>query len=154
MNAEGAPISGDRSAEQGIEPAPGVFVPSRTMRFTFSRSSGPGGQNVNKVNTRAELRIAVADIEGLSDPARARLRKLAGSRLTRESEILIVCDRSRSQRMNREEAIERLTELVAQAAVEPKVRKKKKPSRATKARRVEHKRRLTKKKEQRRWREE
>jgi ribosome-associated protein len=154
MHRPEVPQSGELASESGFHPAPGVFIPKSAVRQSFSRSSGPGGQNVNKVNTRAEVRVDVADIAGLSSAGHSRLRRLAGQRLTRAGEIVIVADSSRSQRMNREEALERLLALVAEAAREPKPRKKKKLTKAAKAKRVEAKRRLRKKKEQRRWREE
>ena len=90
------------------------------LRYTFSRSSGPGGQNVNKVNTKAELRVAVADIEGLTEPALVRLRRLAGQRLTKDDEIIIVSESHRSQIDNRRASLDRLIGLVTEAATIPR----------------------------------
>jgi ribosome-associated protein len=133
--ADDSPAS-DGSA---LELAPGVSAPPSALRFQFARSSGPGGQNVNKVNTKAELWITLAEITGLSDRAFHRLKTLAGRRLTIAGEIHITADTERTQESNRQAVLERLTELVKQAIVEPKPRRKTKPSRASKQRRIEGK---------------
>jgi ribosome-associated protein len=122
-----------------IEFAPGVSVPASAIRFQFARSSGPGGQNVNKVNTKAELWITLAEVVGLSDRALHRLKNLAGRRLTIAGEIHITADTERTQESNRQAVLERLKELVEQAIIEPKPRRKTKPSRASKQRRLEGK---------------
>ncbi len=126
--------------------APGVAVREADLRFTFSRSSGPGGQAVNKLSTKAELRVAIQNIHGLDDTAIARLRRLAGRRLTSEDDIVIQSDQSRSQRMNRNHCIDRLKELVLRAVTVPKRRKKTKPSRAANERRLKQKREQSEKK--------
>jgi ribosome-associated protein len=125
----------------GIELAPGVRVPEDAVRLQYARSSGPGGQNVNKVNTKAELWIPVAAIIGLTDAARARLSKLAGSKLTLSGEIHISADNRRSQEMNRAEVFERLRELIVQARHEPRRRRQTKPSKRAKQRRIDDKKR-------------
>jgi ribosome-associated protein len=102
----------------------------------FSRSSGPGGQNVNKVNSRCEIWVRVGDITGLSFGAQSRLRAMAGSRLTVGDEIHLDAHESRSQEGNRAEAIERLREMLVKAMVEPKRRRKTKPSYGAKQRRL------------------
>jgi ribosome-associated protein len=119
-----------------VEIAPGVFVPETGLRFQYSRGSGPGGQNVNKVNTKAELWLMIARVIGLNDRAKERLAALAGHRLTRAGEIHLSSDTRRSQDANRSEIIERLRELIVQAKHEPKRRRKTKPSRASKQRRL------------------
>jgi ribosome-associated protein len=136
-------------ADGTITLAPGVTVHPSALNYTFSRSSGPGGQSVNKLNTRAQLRVALADLEGLNEAALRRLRRLAGTRLTVEDELLIAAEDSRSQRRNREACFERLKELVLRAAVPPKVRRKRGISRAQKAKRLEAKRRQSEKKQMR-----
>jgi len=135
-----------------VQLAPGVWVAKSNLVWSFSRSSGPGGQNVNKVNTKAELRMAVSAPDGLDDRARERLRNLAGGRMTQEDEIVIQCDEGRSQRGNRRIALERLCELVGQAAAVPKRRRKTRPSRGAIERRLERKRERAEKKERRAWR--
>ena len=130
--------------------APGVVAAPGALRFTFSRGSGPGGQKVNKVNTRAELRVQVTELIGLDYDAANRLRQFAGRRLTREDEIVIHASETRSQRDNREACLERLRELVAKAIVRPKTRRKTKPSRGAKERRLQSKRQESEKKARRR----
>ncbi len=120
--------------------APGVEVPSDRLRFAFSRSSGPGGQNVNKRSTKAELRVLLTDLP-MHAAALDRLATLARGYVTSEGEMQIVCDEHRSQPRNREECVKRLSMLVAQALVVPKVRRKTKPSRGAKERRLESKKR-------------
>lgn len=124
----------------GIELAPRVYAPESAVRFQYARSSGPGGQNVNKVNTKAEVWVIAAAIAGLTDGARTRLRQMAGRRWTAAGEIHIVSDTERRQESNREEVLSRLRELLIQAMHEPKKRRKIKPSKAAKRRRVEGKR--------------
>jgi ribosome-associated protein len=106
--------------------------------FSFIASSGPGGQNVNKVATAVQLRCDVFKL-GLAPPVYARLRQLAGSRMTSGGEIVITARTHRSQDANRAEARARLAELIAKAHVRPEKRVKTKPSRAAKARRVDDK---------------
>lgn len=138
-----------RPATDGVELAPTVRVAPEAIRFSFSRSAGPGGQNVNKRSTRAELRIALHDIP-LDGGARARLRRLAGSRLTDEGEILLVSDETRSQRQNRDLCLERLRELVTRALVRPKPRKPTKPTKSSVRRRLDEKSNRAKTKQRRR----
>ena len=125
----------------GVEMAPGIFAPESAVRFQYARSSGPGGQNVNKVNTKAELWVTASAITGLTDAARLRLQQMAGHRWTIAGEIHIASDTERRQEANREEVLTRLRELLLQAIHEPKKRRKTRPSRASKRRRVDGKRR-------------
>ena len=134
-----------------IQLAPNVTIAESALRFTFVRSSGPGGQSTNKVNSQAQLRVAVVAIDGLDDAARERLRSMAGQRLTDEDDILIRASEERSQVRNRRACIVRLRDLVTRAAVRPKTRRKKRRSRASIERRLNSKRQRSEKKSRRRW---
>src|SRR4029453_1903142 len=112
------------SNDAGIELAPGVFAPEAALRFQFARSGGPGGQNVNKLNTKAELWVPVAALRGLAPDALERLLLLAGRRLTREGEIHVVAETARTQEGNRSAALERLRQLLVQALRRPKPRRR------------------------------
>ena len=129
---------------------PGVSIELNDLREQASKSSGPGGQAVNKLATAVELWAAVDAIDGLDDAARARLRKLAGSKLTKEDQLHLRTEDARSQRDNKQTNREKLGELVLRARVRPKVRKKTKPSRGAKRRRLEAKRQHSEKKQRRR----
>ena len=116
------------------------MIPGSEYTLSFVRSPGPGGQNVNKVASACELRFRVGSTSLLDEAGKARLRALAGRRLTREDEIVLEAHRHRTQEGNRRDAIARLEELIRQARHVPKPRKKTKPGRAAKARRLEGKR--------------
>ena len=122
-----------------IELAPGVFAEEDAVQFSFCRSSGPGGQNVNKVNTKAELRVAVADLRGLDIGARQRLAGFAGQKLTKDGVLIITADAARSQESNRAAVLERLRELLIQAKHRPKPRRATRPTRGSKLRRLDAK---------------
>jgi len=105
-----------------------------TERFVLS--SGPGGQNVNKVSTAVELRFSVRDSPSLPEGLKARLVRLAGARMTQDGVLVISAQRFRSQQRNREDAAERLFELIRAAAEVPKRRRKTRPTLASKERRL------------------
>jgi ribosome-associated protein len=147
------PIPGG-SSSSAIDLAPGVTIPKREIRFAFSRASGPGGQAVNKLSTRAELRVEISAIHGLDEAARDRLRRLAGQRLTASDEIIFTAQTHRSQLDNKQACLDRLCDLVARAARQPTVRKKKKPTRAMKENRLQGKRETAQRKAGRRWKPE
>ena len=140
------------TSENDLELAPGVWIAPSEVNFSFSRSSGPGGQAVNKLSTKAELRVEVEAIVGLSGLTQARLRRLAGRRLTQRDELLIQADTHRSQLDNKRACIDRLRALVVDALNPPKPRKRKRISRAMVQKRLDTKRRRAKKKSTRRWR--
>jgi len=108
-------------------------------QFHFVRGSGPGGQNVNKVATTAQLRFDLAGTTSLSPAVKARLRILAGHRLSAEGALLISARNHRTQEGNRREALARLQALIVRASIEPKVRRATRPTRGSQQRRMEHK---------------
>jgi ribosome-associated protein len=134
-------MSGEAFPSDGIEVAPGVVAPEGALRFAFVRCGGPGGQNVNKLSTKAQLHVRVDALRGLSPAALDRLRDFAGHRLTAADEILLVSESERGQEANKSAVLERLREMIVRAKTEPKVRKRSKPSRSQKARRLEGKKR-------------
>ena len=115
---------------------PRISIPDSELEEQFIRASGPGGQNVNKVSSAVELRFDVRGSPSLTDEVRLRLIRLAGSRATKQGVIVIRAERFRTQKRNRADARDRLTRLIARAAIQPRARIKTKPSRASVERRL------------------
>lgn len=118
-----------------------VTLDERDIELQFVRASGPGGQNVNKVATAVQLRFTVDGVSGLPEDVRTRLRRLAGRRLAAHGTVVIDARRYRTQERNREDAVERLVELVRRATQKPKARKPTRPSAGARQRRLDEKKR-------------
>ncbi|MBX7185809.1 MAG: aminoacyl-tRNA hydrolase [Vicinamibacteria bacterium] len=114
-------------------------IPDSAVEWKGVRASGPGGQNVNKVASKVELRVDLSQITGLDEGARARLRSLTASRLDASGRLLVTSQITRDQGRNLEDALAKVRALVGQALVVPKARRATRPSRAAKARRVDEK---------------
>lgn len=121
--------------------ASGVVVPASALSLHTSRSSGPGGQNVNKVASKVELRVDLDRIEGLSDEARTRLGALADGRLDAEGRLLVVSQRTRDQHRNLEDTREKVRALVRRAMIRPRTRRPTRVTASAKARRLDEKKR-------------
>jgi ribosome-associated protein len=128
------------AAPNTLDIAPGLAVPVSLLTFTFSRSSGPGGQNVNKLNTKATLSLKLEDLGPyVSAAVLERLRRLGGSRVTEDGRLMLTCDESRSQHANKAACVERLRQLIIESRHIPRRRRRTRPSRAAKERRLQSK---------------
>jgi ribosome-associated protein len=133
----------------GLQVAPGVFVPRSALRFGYCRSSGPGGQSVNKLSTKVRLHIHLRALTVLSFAAKARLRKAAGSGITEDDTLVIASDGSRSQRVNKQACLDKLWALIERSMKVPKRRRATKPSAGSRRRRLEGKKRRSQTKQSR-----
>jgi len=124
-----------------IRITPKISLDEREVEESFVRASGPGGQNVNKLSTAVQLRFDVRRSPSLTEDVRARLERLAGSRLTREGVLIISAQRHRTQARNRADALDRLVDLIRRAAIPPQPRRATKPTAASRERRIEGKKR-------------
>lgn len=133
-------------ANETIELAPGITLSSGATEMTAVASGGPGGQNVNKVASKVQLRVDLSKIVGLAEDANARLLKACSNKLDKEGQLLLFSQETRDQRRNLEACIEKLRDLVRAAMVRPKKRKKTKPSKRVIERRLQSKREVKEKK--------
>ena len=122
-----------------IEIAPNLVLDETELEFAFIRASGPGGQNVNKVSSAVQMRFDARISPSLPNEVSIRLQKLAGSKLTGDGVIVITANRHRTQEMNKRDAVARLVELIAKAAVAPVKRRATKPTKASKENRLQAK---------------
>lgn len=129
---------------------PSITVDESEIQLDFIRATGPGGQHINKAATAVQLRFDARNSFSLPDDVRQRLVRLAGNRMTEDGTLVITARSFRSQERNRQDAIDRLVELIRKAAEEPKLRRKTKPARAAKKRRLDAKRRRSQTKRLRR----
>lgn len=128
--------SGDRE----VRVRPGLVLPGSALEIRFSRSGGPGGQNVNKVETRAEVRFDLAGSDLLGPEEKARATAALATRLTKDGVLSVLCDRTRHRERNLREALFRMGEILRAALHRPKQRRPTRPTRASKRRRVDDKR--------------
>ena len=118
-----------------------ISIDESELHESFVRSSGPGGQNVNKLSTAVQLRFDVRQSPSLPNDVAVRLMRLAGKRMTKDGVLVLIAQNQRTQERNRAEALERLSDLIQQAAVKPIPRRATKPTKASKERRIEGKKR-------------
>jgi ribosome-associated protein len=116
-----------------------ISIEERELEERFVRASGPGGQNVNKLSSAVQLRFDARHSPSLAPDVRQRLERMAGRRLTREGVIVIMAQRHRTQERNRQDALDRLIELIREASVPPTPRRPTRPTRGSKERRLETK---------------
>lgn len=115
-------------------------IPRDRLDIRFSRSGGPGGQNVNKVETQVEVRVNLTEADWLSERVKERLRTLKPAQVTRNDELIVVSSRHREQRRNLEDCIEKLQGWIAEASHVPRKRRPTRPTKASKKRRLDEKR--------------
>lgn len=138
------------AAVDDIQVTSEIRIPRSELTFQFSRSGGPGGQNVNKVNSRVQLRWNIEETSALSDDVRRRLKTKNRRRINNDGELIITSQRYRDQPKNIDDCVEKLQEMVAAAAEKPKRRRTTKPSAGARRRRLQAKRERSERKQSRR----
>ena len=128
-----------------------ISLKESELTFKFIRSSGPGGQNVNKVATAVQLRFDITSTKSLTDDVKTRLKSIAGRKVTKDGVLIIEANRYRTQEKNRQDAIARFTALIDKSSHRKKSRIKTNPSLASNQKRIESKKRLSEKKKMRRY---
>jgi ribosome-associated protein len=123
-----------------FEITPPLRIPDGELQWSFVRSGGPGGQNVNKVASKAVLRWNLAASPSLPEDVKARLRTKQQNRITTDGDLIVTSQRYRDQERNKEDCLEKLRHMILEALVAPKQRKRSKPSRASRERRLQTKR--------------
>lgn len=123
-----------------IEGTPSIKLDENELQFSFIRASGPGGQNVNKVATSVQLRFDIRNSPSLEQDIKERLIKLAGRKMTEDGVLIIIARRFRTQEKNREDAINRLRNLLEKASNTPTTRKQTRPTRSSQEKRLQNKR--------------
>ena len=128
-----------------------ITIRESELTFKFIRSSGPGGQNVNKVATAVQLRFDITSTQSLTDDVKTRLKSIAGRKVTKDGILIIEANRYRTQEKNRQDAIARLITLIDKSSVRRKRRIKTNPSTSSNQKRIEGKKRLSEKKKMRKY---
>lgn len=121
-----------------------IFIDEADIEYSYSRSSGPGGQNVNKLNTRVTVLLDLARCQGLSDSDKKQIHKKLSSRINKDGKIRVVCQKYRTQKANRQKAVEKLSELLRDALKPKPIRRKTKIPRWAKEKRLEEKKKHSK----------
>ena len=131
-----------------------MFIPRDRLTISNSRSRGPGGQGVNKTESKVEVRFNVNDADWLSHYVRSRLKLLFANRFTREGDFVLSCEEHRSREQNQAACLARLSDMLDEAAIVPKVRRKTKPTKSSQRKRVDSKKLHSRLKQSRRHKEE
>lgn len=132
-----------------LQITPNIKIKVEDLKFSFIRSSGPGGQNINKVSTAVQLKFDINSSKELSDEIKVKLFKICGRKISTKGVLLIEAKRFRTQEKNKSDAIERFIAIIKKAAIDEKPRHKTKPSKISEVKRIENKKRNSQIKQQR-----